>query len=202
MSLIVDIQYFPSITFFKVLKEQTHVVFEQYEMFQKGSFRNRCVVFGANGLISLTVPIAGGREQKVPIRETEIDYSQQWQRTHLRSLQSAYNKSPFFPFYYEELAAILYTNEKYLFDLDLKVIRYLITCLKINCTIRLTSEYNLSYPNAIDARNSIRPKSYKQDPGNWSPKYAQVFEEKWGFQANLSILDLLFCEGPNAGNVL
>jgi hypothetical protein len=202
MPLIVETQYLPSVSTFKTLKQQTNVLIEQYEMFQKISFRNRCVIFGANGLISLTVPIAGGREQKLPIREVEIDYSKSWQRVHLRSLESAYNKSPFYHFYKSQIESMIYSGEKYLFDLNLKIMEYFLNALKIRNDIGFTSEYKLSYADSVDARNTILPKNFQHNVLNWKPKYPQVFEEKWGFQANLSILDLLFNEGPNAGNLL
>jgi hypothetical protein len=202
MPVITELQYFAPVSAFKILKEQTDVVIEQYEMFQKASFRNRCIIFGANGLISLTIPVAGGREQKVPIREVEIDYSTPWQKAHIRSLESAYNKSPFYHFYKEEIDGLLLSKEKYLFDLNFKILEYLCKRLIIRCVITFTSTFNLDFPDALDIRNSILPKNFQQNAENWKPKYAQVFEEKAGFQPNLSILDLLFCEGPNATNLI
>jgi hypothetical protein len=202
MAVITELQYFAPVSAFKILKEQTDIVIEQCEMFQKASFRNRCIIFGTNGLISLTIPVAGGREQKVPIREVEIDYSTPWQKAHIRSLESAYNKSPFYHFYKEEIDRLLLSKEKYLFDLNFKIFEYLCKRLIINFVITFTSTFNLDFPNALDIRNSILPKNFQQNAENWKPKYAQVFEEKAGFQPNLSILDLLFCEGPNATNLI
>ncbi len=202
MCLIFDVQYFAPVDVFKILIKEKHIKIEQYERFKKMSFRNRCIILGANGLVSLTVPIEGGREQKALIRDVKIDNSEPWPRTHLRSLVSAYGKAPFFEYYFREIEVLLNSNEKFLFDLNLKIISFLIKSLKINATIELTSECRLEYSNANDMRNKILPKNFQKDKEHWKPKYFQVFEDRWGFQPNLSILDLLFCEGPNAANLL
>lgn len=202
MSYLIEIQFFAPVDVFKILIKEKHIKIEQYERFKKMSFRNRCIILGANGLVSLTVPIEGGREQKALIRDVKIDNSEPWPRTHLRSLVSAYSKAPFFEYYFREIEVLLNSNEKFLFDLNLKIISFLIKSLKINATIELTSECRLEYSNANDMRNKILPKNFQKDKEHWKPKYFQVFEDKWGFQPNLSILDLLFCEGPNAANLL
>jgi hypothetical protein len=202
MSYIIEIQFFAPVYVFKILIKEKHIKIEQYERFKKMSFRNRCIILGANGLVSLTVPIEGGREQKALIRDVKIDNSEPWPRTHLRSLVSAYSKAPFFEYYFREIEVLLNSNEKFLFDLNLKIISFLIKSLKINTSIELTSECRLEYSNANDMRDKILPKNFQKDKEHWKPKYFQVFEDKWGFQPNLSILDLLFCEGPNAANLL
>lgn len=202
MYYLIEIQFFAPVDVFKILIKEKHIKIEQYERFKKMSFRNRCIILGANGLVSLTVPIEGGREQKALIRDVKIDNSEPWPRTHLRSLVSAYSKAPFFEYYFREIEVLLNSNEKFLFDLNLKIISFLIKSLKINATIELTSECRLEYSNAKDMRDKILPKNFQKDKEHWKPKYFQVFEDKWGFQPNLSILDLLFCEGPNAANLL
>lgn len=202
MSLSIELQYFPPVVVFKTLVKEEHVIIEQYEHFKKMSFRNRCIISGANGLVALTVPIEGGREHKALIRDVKVDNSQFWQRNHLRTLTSAYNKAPFFEYYIGEIKVLLNSNEKFLFDLNLNVLTFLIKSLNINPLIKLTSEYRLEYCDVIDLRNKILPKNFQDCKELWKPKYFQVFEDRWGFQPNLSILDLLFCEGPNAVNLL
>lgn len=202
MSLIIENQYFAPVDTFKKLTVEKHIKIEQYETFQKMSFRNRCVILGANGIASLTIPIEGGREQKALIRDIKINNSEPWQRTHLRSFVSAYNKAPFFEYYISEIEALLNSGEKFLFDLNLKILSFLIKSLNISVKVELTSEYKLKYPDTLDLRNKILPKNFQKDKENPQPKYSQVFEDRWGFQPNLSILDLLFCEGPNAINLL
>ncbi len=202
MTLISEIQYFIPIDTAKALIELKNVRVEQYEYFQKMSFRNRCIISTANGLTSLTVPIEGGREQKALIRDVKINNSEPWQRTHLRSLKSAYSKAPFFHYYIGDVEILLNSNEKFLFDLNLKILSFLIKVLDINVSVQFTLEYQLEYLDALDMRNKILPKNFQKDRENWKPRYPQVFEDRVGFQPNLSILDLLFCEGPNAINLL
>ncbi len=202
MTAIVEIQYFTTIDTVKTLIEKKHVRIEQYEHFQKMSFRNRCIISTANGLTLLTVPIKGGREQKALIRDVKINNSEPWQRTHMRTLISAYSKAPFFHYYICDIEILLNSTEKYLFDLNLKILSFIIKVLKIKVSVQLTSEYKLEYLDALDMRNKILPKNFQKDRENWKPRYSQVFEDRLGFQPNLSILDLLFCEGPNAINLL
>jgi hypothetical protein len=202
MALIVENQYFPPILLFKTSKGFKDVKFEQYENFQKASFRNRCIIAGSNGLAMLTVPVAGGREQKVPVREVRIDYSQPWVRTHLRSLASAYSNSPFYPYYSEQIEALLNSKEKFLFDLNLKINQFLFKILQIDAVLGFTDKFDLHYPKAVDFRNELLPKNFQENKDNWEPRYTQVFQDRWGFQPNLSILDLLFNVGPGASNLL
>ncbi len=202
MPVIIENHFFTPVDTFKALVLEKHITIEQYESFKKMSFRNRCIIFGANGLALLTVPIEGGREQRALIRDVKINNSSPWRRTHLRSLISAYSKAPFFQYYFNEIEALLNSDEKFLFDLNLKILSFLFKSLNMNVSLELTSEYKFKYPNALDMRNKILPKNFQKDKENWKPRYSQVFEDRLGFQPNLSILDLLFCEGPNAINLL
>ena len=110
MSLLIDLQYFPPVKAYSTLIKSTNVIFSLYENYQRRSFRNRCILSGANGLISLTVPIAGGRNQKKVFSEVRIDYSTDWQQQHWRSVFSAYGKSPWF-FHYADSLEKLYTQK-------------------------------------------------------------------------------------------
>ncbi len=202
MWIVSEIQYFTPIDAVKALIELKHVKIEQCENFQKMSFRNRCIISTANGLTSLTVPIEGGREQKALIRDVKINNSETWQRTHLRSLISAYNKAPFFHYYIGDIEILLNSNEKFLFDLNLKILAYIIKVFNIKVSVQFTAEYQSEYLDVLDMRNKILPKNFQKHRENWKPRYSQVFEDRLGFQPNLSILDLLFCEGPNAINLL
>ncbi len=146
MLFITECQYFPTVDTFKMSIQNTHLMLEQYELYRKTSFRNRCVILGGNGLLSLTVPLIGGREQRVHIRDVQIDYSQSWARTHIRSMISAYNKAPFFNYYLSDLETILNKREKFLFDLNYQIIDYIIKVLKIKTFILLTEDYKFDYP--------------------------------------------------------
>src|ERR1700712_2962386 len=101
--IVFDLQYFPPITFFVTLYKETHVHLDVYEIYRKMSFRNRCLIAGAQGIISLSVPLKDGRNQQLPLNEVLISDSEKWQLRHFKSLQSSYSRSPFFEHYQEEL---------------------------------------------------------------------------------------------------
>jgi hypothetical protein len=203
MKLLIDLQLFPSINYFKKLIESTHVRIEEYENFQKMSFRNRYLIYSSNGVAHLTVPIVGGREQKTLITDVEIDYSTDWRIKHWRSIRSAYSKAPFFDYYSSEIRDLLYSGENSLFNFNFFILKKLCNLLNVSLIISFTTGYYRTYDaDILDYRNKLLPKSFQNDVDNWQPKYPQVFEDRYGFQPNLSILDLLFCEGPNARNLI
>lgn len=202
MTKIIDLQMFPCINYIKELINSTNIEINANESMQKRSFRNRYIILGANGLISLTAPIKGGREQKHPINEILIDYSNNWQIKHWRALQSSYMKSPFFEYYAENVHTLLFSKEESLFLFDLKILNWLLEVLNINTIIKILHHHSDIQNDAIDRRNHFLPKSYQNECEENHITYSQVFEDRFGFQQNLSILDLIFCEGPNAINLL
>ena len=200
-SLIIDCQYFGTINYIKILFDYSNILIEQYESYQKMSFRNRCMIAGSNGLINLSVPLENGRSQKGLTRDVKISHSTNWRVQHWRSIESAYNRSPFFEFYREGVWAVLEKEDTYLLDLNLKILDWLKKVLKLNATICLTDDYRKNYLNGvIDMRNQFPPKNYHNQPFGF--RYTQVFEERIGFIPNLSILDILFCFGPSAKSLL
>ncbi len=202
MSFVIDYQLFPCISYTKKLTEYKHIEFEAYESFQKMSFRNRYVISTANGLLSLTVPVLGGREQKTLIREVRIDHSTDWQTKHWRSLSSAYRKASFFEFYSGDIRNLIFSREKSLFSFNIKILEWLCKALKTNSVIGFTEKFISCYNDETDYRNYFLPQSFQKNINNWSPHYSQVFEDRIGFQPNLSIIDLILSEGPNSINLL
>ncbi len=198
-SLIVEIQYFGNICFYNKVVNSTHILFEQYENFQKMSFRNRTQVLGANGVVDLTVPVLGGRNQKTNIREIKIDYLQDWQTRHWRTLESSYNKSPYFLFYKDRIKTLYEKKYVYLMELNIEIFDVLTKCLKIDIEVDFTQCWQKTYTNSEveDCRNMIKPANRSQFS---HPKYFQVFDSE--FEPNLSILDLLFNLGPEAKDYL
>jgi len=192
--ILSEIQYFPPITFFKTSYKNIYIVLDQYEKYRKMSFRNRCLVAGANGIISLSVPLRHGRNQHIPVNEVRIDGSADWQGQHWKSIQSAYNRSPFFEYYRDELEKHFQLKTEWLMDWNLECLKWVREKLQWPAEIRLTED-PVTGPGREkweDLRDQVLPKNYM----NYSPvKYRQVFEEKTGFLPNLSILDLLFNTG-------
>ncbi len=104
--IVSELQYFPPITFFSTLYTETYVYLDVYELYRKMSFRNRCLIAGAQGIISFSVPLQDGRNQQLPVNEVMISDAEKWQARHFKSIQSAYNRSPFFEYYQDELLRI------------------------------------------------------------------------------------------------
>lgn len=196
-SLIIENQYLGSINYYKMLFDYSYIEIEQYEYFQKMSFRNRCIIPGSNGLLQLSVPLQNGRNQTTLFKEVKIAYAENWVAHHCRSFEACYNRAPFFEFYKEALFQILEKKSIFLFDLNWELMQWVLNKLKSSPKIHFTTQYQLSHSDDIfDARNTILPKNYQllSEP----IKYTQVFEDRVGFMPNMSILDLLFSVGPSA----
>ena len=200
--ILVSITYFGPIQYYAKWVSDHPVCLEAHENYLKQTFRNRCIIASANGRLNLTVPVVREERSKIPIREVRIDYSSPWQKNHLRALESAYRKSPFFDFYIDELLPLFRKRPAFLFDLDLEISHVLCPILKIKTELSLTCEYVGGGSNPLDFRESIAPGEKWPDPGFSPPLYSQNFAEKYGFLENLSILDLLFQTGPDAEDIL
>lgn len=198
--VLAELQYFPILTFFSTLYKESYVYIDIYESYRKMSFRNRCFIAGAEGIISLSVPLRNGRSQMLPINEVMISETEHWQGRHFKSICSAYNRSPFFEHYADELRALYLQPVAGLADWNLSCLDWLQKKLDWPAEIRFTeSAQPYGGTGWEDRRNQVVPKNYSQ----WNPvKYRQVFEERVGFFPNLSVLDLLFNTGKQAGELL
>jgi hypothetical protein len=205
--IVCELQYFPPVSFFSTLFEETYIYLDIYEIYRKMSFRNRCLVAGAQGIISLSVPLHHGRNQHLPMNEVRISDTGQWQSHHFKSIRSAYNRSPFFDFYQDELEAIYKRPFELLTDWNICCLEWVKEKLGWQTEIRFTEPAIPNEKGGItdlrdgitDLRNRVLPKNFME----WKPAtYRQVFEERTGFFPNLSILDLLFNCGPRASELL
>jgi hypothetical protein len=193
-SLIVDSQYFGTINYIKILFQSTNVEIEQYESYQKMSFRNRCMVAGSNGVVNLSVPLEKGRGQKELMKDVRISHSENWQVQHWRTIESCYSRAPFFEFYRDGVFNLLQKKETFLLDMNMAILEWLVKVFKSKASVSLTLSYQKEYPHPVkDLRGRFLPKSYANE--DFGPGYVQVFEDRIGFKPNLSILDLLFCNG-------
>ncbi len=198
--VVSELQYFPPVSFFSTLYKETYVYFDIYEIYRKMSFRNRCLIAGAQGIISLSVPLQDGRNQQLPMNEVLISGSENWQTRHFKSIQSAYNRSPFFEYFQDELAMLYQKPFDRLAEWNLFCLNWIKEKLEWPAEIRFT-ETAIPYreEGMDDRRNRVLPKNYSLlNPA----KYRQVFEERTGFFPNLSILDLLFNTGNEAVELL
>lgn len=164
------------------------------------SFRNRCLVAGANGIQALTVPVEGGREQKAVYKDIRIDEREDWRKRHWRTLFSAYGKAPFFEFYGADLELLLQVRKTFLVDWNLTVLDWLAARLKLTLPEQVGPGGDDKGEGLVDLSDRIRPAHYTEGvAGIEPPTYAQVFQERHGFLPNLSVLDMLLCLGPEAG---
>jgi hypothetical protein len=179
-------------------------VIERYDHYTKQTYRNRCNLYGANGLLTLSIPVHKQHGHKTFTRDIRIDDSRKWQKLHWKGIESAYMHSPFFEFYMDEIRDFLVKRHTFLIDLNTEILEYLLESLEIGGGYTLSGEYlEMGNEEVKDLRDSIHPKrSAAEDPEFLAKPYSQVFIDRYGFLENLSILDLLFNEGPNARDVL
>jgi hypothetical protein len=203
MNLVVEIQYFAPVTFYKMVGKFTNIEFDQYENYQKLSFRNRCIVAGANGPVTLSIPLEEGRGQRRPTREVRIANRYPWQSQHWKTIVSCYNRSPWFEYYRDELEQLYQKRVDLLVDWNLACWEWMTQKLGMDVKVSFNEAYLEEYDKTKwhDLRSKILPKSIMHDFPN-PVTYPQVFEDRTGFIPHCSILDLLFCEGKNARLVL
>lgn len=195
-NIIISTAYLPPVEYFSLILANGNPKLEKWENYGKQSYRNRCHIYSANGLLALNIPIERSSESKVIIADTKIDYSYAWQVRHWRAIESAYKSSPFFEYYSDDLQPYYFKKEKFLYDFNLKLIDLLITLLGVNVKIEETESFIKSYSSG-DYRFIIHPKEENLDIIK-NGQYQQVFAHKFGFIPNLSIIDLLFNEGPSS----
>lgn len=186
--------YFPNIAHFWAVVNANSIYIEVSDNYQKQSYRNRTEIYGANGKLALTVPVSYTQKNRQLYRDVKIANEEQWQLLHLKSLQSAYSMSPFFEFYIDDFTPLFEKQFDYILDFNLKCFDILINSLQLNTQPIQTTVFEKEPINKTDYRGLVKRNS---EVKTFEP-YTQVFTEKHGFIPNLSILDLLFNEGPNS----
>jgi hypothetical protein len=199
MYLISDIQYFAPISFYKISSGCSHIIFEQYQRLRKASLSNRCIIAGSNGRITLSIPLEKGRDQRTLYRDLRVFNRLPWQLNHWKTIETCYNNSPWFQFYRHSLEELYRTRFLFLTDWDLACFEWASHQLGRRVGWSVSESYVRSYDDSIDLRGVVLPKNYET---LGTIRYKQVFEDKIGFQNNLSIIDLLFCEGNTAQSIL
>ena len=198
---IMPLSYLPPARFYQLMLKYKNVVFDIHEHFHKQFYFNRCEIYGANGKLKLSVPVAKNN-QRTPLKDIDIFYGERWRVIHWRSLQAAYRRSPFFE-YYEDSFRKLYEGDEVLklVEWNMALFNMVNKLLGVEVKFSFTESYQKVYENADDYRSLNIPKATTIE-GLADIKYQQVFEEKYGFIQNLSIVDLLFCEGHYTKDVL
>ncbi len=179
------------------------IAIEICDNYTKQTYRNRCRILGANGVINLVIPVLRYHGKKTSMRDVRLDYDTPWHRTHWKSICSAYSSAPFFLYMEDAFYGFYERKYKFLADFNIELMHATLQQLGLNTELKSTGNY-ISLPPHKDARASIHPKRpfiHENYQYNTRP-YHQVFSDRHGFIADLSILDLLFNEGPNAGIIL
>lgn len=169
-----------------------NIIWEKHENFQKRSIRNRCSIKTASGVKQLSIPLKSGKNQQLPIDQVEISYAENWIKDFRHSLITNYSGSPYMEYYLEEIISCLAKEKQFLWDLNKELNELIIDSLDISNVVELTSIWKKEYVNDVDLRKALPDLQIDH-------QYPQLFKEKGlDFIPNLSILDLLFCCGPEA----
>lgn len=196
--MTIDLHYLPSLEYFCALLKYDEIIIEAHEYFEKQSYRNRCKIQTTNKIDTLTVPVKNGNS-KVLIKDLKIDYHQDWTRRHWGAIYSAYGKSPFFEFYSDYFRILLEKKPDFLFDFNIDLLTICLKLLRLEKTIIFTEKYQKDVEN--DLRGQIHPKQRFVENQLYKPvAYRQNFGNE--FEPNLSILDLLFCQGNQTLSIL
>ncbi len=190
--------YFPCISYMRQFLAADRPLIEVWETYHKQTYRNRCRVMNANGVESLSVPVVKVKGNHTMTKDVVISYKEHWQQIHRRCLESAYKAAPYFDHYYDYLKPIFETRFERLVDLNDAALRIVLKIMKVNKEIIHTSDYTHEVEN--DYRDAFSPKVIPDS--SLFPEYYQVFSTKFPYTPDLTILDLIFNEGPEAQCVI
>lgn len=198
-NILLSTAYLPPIEYFSYIVNANKVFIEVYESYPKQTYRNRCNIYAPNGLLSLTIPVIRINGNHTKTKDIEISNHTNWRLQHWRSLQTAYNASAFFMYYKDELWEKMKFESNNLIKYNSHLLDFLMNEIGIKTSIELTKQYKI-LETEVDLRNEISPKAKKQLVK--TTEYYQIYKNKHGYIPNLSILDLLFSEGPNTLNYI
>jgi hypothetical protein len=202
--VLLSTAYLPNVQYFSKILCSEGVTIEIQENFQKQSYRNRATILGANGPLDLIIPVVRPDGNRTCIRSVLIDYSMPWQRVHWKAILSAYKNSSFFDIFEQEFRPLYSRMDKYLIDFNLVTLDLLLEIAGIEKKYLITELFVEENDNSYhDYRNSIHPKKRLQrNDEQFEPySYFQVFSNKFKFVPNLSFIDLIFNEGPQASTI-
>ena len=200
MNILIHPTYFPSISHFAAIVQAEKVTFEMEDNFQKQTNRNRTYIYSPNGIQILNIPVKHSKIAHQKTKDIQIENDFDWQKQHFKSLEAAYRSSPFFEYFEDDLLPIFEKKHSFLMDLNLEVFDLITRCL------RMKIEYNSSteYVHEIESNEKTDFRflaNGKKDQSQFE-SYTQVFDDKFGFINNLSVLDLVFNEGKFAVDYL
>jgi hypothetical protein len=196
-SAIFPIFYIPPVSYFSGIKNcDYNFKLEIQEHFPKQTYRNRASIYSPNGTLDLMIPVIKGSKVHTKVKDVKISDEFKWQRLHWKSFESCYRNSAYFEYYEAEFNNFYSTKYEFLYDFNMDLFQWILKQLKLNIELKFTEEYIKTYDHVLDARSEF-PVKDKHLTSNAKP-YFQVFDDREGFKANLSIVDLLFNQGPQA----
>lgn len=204
-TLLIELPYIGTLSFHACVMQYAHIYIEVWENFQKATYRNRAHIAGPNGLDRLSIPINEGRGLRRGIKDVEISFTNSWPRLHWGAIVAAYGRSPYFEYYAPELKPLFAEPSNKLFDFNWAVVQTTWRLLNMKPKVQFTQDYYKQAPEGwTDARGLISPKPDKDKSLELvnTVEYYQVFQDRHGFLSDMCAWDLLFNEGPNAGNIL
>ena len=181
MPLVTPTAYFPPAHWFTAALEQAIWRIERHETYQRRGYRNRALISGPNQVMTLTVPLTKGKNQRRAITEVKINNDTDWRREHRQSIRTAYGRSPFYPYYAETLFTVLAKPHTFLYDFNWAVTEAIVDVLQLPLSLEETNAF--SGPGSPSGMSELAP-------------YQQVFTDRFGYRSGLSILDAIFCLGP------
>lgn len=200
MTLYLSSAYLAPIEYYTKLASSENVLIEKYDNYTKQTYRNRCTILSANGAMPLSIPVEHQKGEKCLTKDIRIADHDKWQHLHWNAIVSAYNSTPFFEYYRDDFYPFFHNQFEFLFDFNEQLREMICALLDIDVShIRYTNEYVSDVlPSDQDFRDVIHPKKDWQtlDTNFKAHTYYQVFDQKFGFTPNLSIIDVLF----NMGN--
>lgn len=204
MQILLSSAYLPPVQYFAHLQNAEQVWIEQYDHYQKQTYRNRCVIAAPDGPLSLTVPIEKPNTQKAFMRDIRISDHGNWRHLHWNAIESAYNHTPFFEYYKDDFRPFYEKKIDFLVDYNEQLCQLICQLIDIDTSLQRTESYIAEPSNTIiDLRDAIHPKKEVMNDASFAiVPYYQVFQERLGFLPNLSIIDLLFNMGPESILVL
>ncbi len=199
-SVLIESQYTGSCSYWGILLQSEKIILDRHEHFVKRSYRNRAHILGANGLLRLSIPLVHGKHQHAAMKDVRISYNEDWQKLHWQSLTSCYRRSPFFEFY-EDAFRRFYEHEfEFLTDYNFQLLQTVNRLLKTEMDITFSDKYVTSEQfDGTDFRNYVLP---SKPATIHFPEYPQVFSDRFEFQKDLSVLDVLFNLGSRSKEYL
>lgn len=195
MDILLHPTYFPSIAQCVAMIQAKKVTFEVCDNYQKQTYRNRMNIYGAQGIMPLTVPVVYSQKNRQLYKDIIISNDEKWQDLHWKSIQSAYSSSPFFEFYEHDLMPVFNDEATHLMAFNFRCLKAVLECLQQDLKFKTTTKFELNPQRTSDYRYLV---DHRKESEQAFKPYVQVFDDKHGFIPNLSILDLIFNEGPNA----